>query len=137
MEKYEFKNHYPLWMWIIFFLTIVGAVLFSIVKDRYGMLLVWLPSFIILLFNNSCTYTITPDTFTMKARWLKPLHVFPLQNIIEIEREYTKNNRLKSIVIRYHKEAMHHNFLVIKKEDTDIESILNAILDYRPSVPVR
>lgn len=29
------------------------------------------------------------------------------------------------------------NFLVIKKEDTDIESILNAILDYRPSVPVR
>lgn len=137
MEKYEFKNHYPLWMWIIFLLTIVGAVLFSIVKDRYGILLVWLPSFIFLLFNASRTYTITPETFTMKVRWMKPLHVFPLQNITEIEKEYTKNNRFKSIVIRYYKGEMHHNFLVIKKDETDIEGILNAILDYRPSVPVR
>lgn len=116
---------------------IVGVTLFAIVEDRYGYLIVWLPSFIILLFNASRTYTITPDTFTMKARWMKPLHVFPLQNITEIEKEYTKSYQFKSIVIRYHKGEMHHNFLVIKKDETDIESILNAILDYCPSVPVR
>jgi hypothetical protein len=32
---------------------------------------------------------------------------------------------------------MYHNFLVIKKDDVNIEGILNAILHYRPSVSVR
>ena len=48
---------------------------------------------------------------------MKPRHVFPLQNITEIEKEYTKSGKLKSIVIRYRKEGMYHNFLVIKKDD--------------------
>ena len=33
--------------------------------------------------------------------------------------------------------AVDHNFLVIKKDDVNIEGILNAILHYRPSVSVR
>ena len=44
---------------------------------------------------------------------------------------------IKSIVIRYRKEGMYHNFLVIKKDDVNIEGILNAILHYHPSVSVR
>ena len=55
---------------------------------------------------------------------MKPRHVFPLQNITEIEKEYTKSGKLKSIVIRYRKEGMYHNFLVIKKDDVNIEGIL-------------
>ena len=47
---------------------------------------------------------------------MKPRHVFPLQNITEIEKEYTKSGKLKSIVIRYRKEGMYHNFLVIKEK---------------------
>ena len=82
-------------------------------------------------------YTITPDSFTLAIRGMKPQHVFPLQNITEIEKEYTKSGKLKSIVIRYRKEGMYHNFLVIKKDDVNIEGILNAILNYCPSVSVR
>ena len=81
--------------------------------------------------------TITPDSFTLAIRGMKPRHVFPLQNITEIEKEYTKSGKLKSIVIRYRKEGMYHNFLVIKKDDVNIEGILNAILHYHPSVSVR
>lgn len=55
-------------------------------------------------------YTITPDSFTLAIRGMKPRHVFPLQNITEIEKEYTKSGKLKSIVIRYRKEGMYHNF---------------------------
>ncbi|EFG16130.1 hypothetical protein CUU_1382 [Phocaeicola vulgatus PC510] len=40
-------------------------------------------------------------------------------------------------MIRYRKEGMYHNFLVIKKDDVNIEGILNAILHYHPSVSVR
>ena len=53
-------------------------------------------------------YTITPDSFALAIRGMKPQHVFPLQNITEIEKEYTKSGKLKSIVIRYRKEGMYH-----------------------------
>ena len=79
----------------------------------------------------------SPDSFILAIRGMKPRHVFPLQNITEIEKEYTKSGKLKSIVIRYRKEGMYHNFLVIKKDDVNIEGILNAILHYHPSVSVR
>ena len=76
-------------------------------------------------------------SFALAIRGMKPQHVFPLQNITEIEKEYTTSGKLKSIVIRYRKEGMYHNFLVIKKDDVNIEGILNAILNYCPSVSVR
>ena len=100
-------------------------------------MLVLTPSLLIMGVRLLSVYTITPDSFTLAIRGMKPQHVFPLQNITEIEKEYTKSGKLKSIVIRYRKEGMYHNFLVIKKDDVNIEGILNAILNYCPSVSVR
>ena len=108
------------------------------IRDRYASLLVLTPSLLIMGVRLLSVYTITPDSFALAIRGMKPQHVFPLQNITEIEKEYTKSGKLKSIiVIRYRKEGMYHNFLVIKKDDVNIEGILNAILNYCPSVSVR
>ena len=106
-------------------------------KNSDPSLLVLTPSLLIMGVRLLSVYTITPDSFTLAIRGMKPQHVFPLQNITEIEKEYTKSGKLKSIVIRYRKEGMYHNFLVIKKDDVNIEGILNAILNYCPSVSVR
>ena len=94
---------------------------------RYASLLVLTPPLLITGVRLLSVYTITPDSFILAIRGMKPRHVFPLQNITEIEKEYTKSGKLKSIVIRYRKEGMYHNFLVIKKDDVNIEGILNAI----------
>lgn len=110
---------------------------FFIAHGRYASLLVLTPPLLITGVRLLSVYTITPDSFTLAIRGMKPRHVFPLQNITEIEKEYTKSGKLKSIVIRYRKEGMYHNFLVIKKDDVNIEGILNAILHYHPSVSVR
>ena len=104
---------------------------------KISSLLVLTPPLLITGVRLLSVYTITPDSFTLAIRGMKPQHVFPLQNITEIEKEYTKSGKLKSIVIRYRKEGMYHNFLVIKKDDVNIEGILNAILNYCPSVSVR
>ena len=104
---------------------------------KISSLLVLTPPLLITGVRLLSVYTITPDSFTLAIRGMKPRHVFPLQNITEIEKEYTKSGKLKSIVIRYRKEGMYHNFLVIKKDDVNIEGILNAILNYCPSVSVR
>ena len=104
---------------------------------KISSLLVLTPPLLITGVRLLSVYTITPDSFALAIRGMKPQHVFPLQNITEIEKEYTKSGKLKSIVIRYRKEGMYHNFLVIKKDDVNIEGILNAILNYCPSVSVR
>lgn len=114
-----------------------GVYMLFIAHGRYASLLVLTPSLLIMGVRLLSVYTITPDSFTLAIRGMKPQHVFPLQNITEIEKEYTKSGKLKSIVIRYRKEGMYHNFLVIKKDDVNIEGILNAILNYCPSVSVR
>lgn len=114
-----------------------GVYMPFIAHGRYASLLVLTPSLLIMGVRLLSVYTITPDSFALAIRGMKPQHVFPLQNITEIEKEYTKSGKLKSIVIRYRKEGMYHNFLVIKKDDVNIEGILNAILNYCPSVSVR
>lgn len=114
-----------------------GVYMLFIAHGRYASLLVLTPSLLIMGVRLLSVYTITPDSFALAIRGMKPQHVFPLQNITEIEKEYTKSGKLKSIVIRYRKEGMYHNFLVIKKDDVNIEGILNAILNYCPSVSVR
>lgn len=116
---------------------LVACTCLFIAHGRYASLLVLTPSLLIMGVRLLSVYTITPDSFTLAIRGMKPRHVFPLQNITEIEKEYTKSGKLKSIVIRYRKEGMYHNFLVIKKDDVNIEGILNAILNYCPSVSVR
>ena len=126
MEKQEFRPGYPLWIWAVIAIMLVACTCLFIA-----------PPLLITGVRLLSVYTITPDSFTLAIRGMKPRHVFPLQNITEIEKEYTKSGKLKSIVIRYRKEGMYHNFLVIKKDDVNIEGILNAILHYRPSVSVR
>lgn len=118
-------------------IMLVACTCLFIAHGRYASLLVLTPPLLITGVRLLSVYTITPDSFILAIRGMKPRHVFPLQNITEIEKEYTKSGKLKSIVIRYRKEGMYHNFLVIKKDDVNIEGILNAILHYRPSVSVR
>ena len=138
MEKQEFRPSYPLWVWTVIAIMLVACTCLFIAHGRYASLLVLTPSLLIMGVRLLSVYTITPDSFALAIRGMKPQHVFPLQNITEIEKEYTKSGKLKSIiVIRYRKEGMYDNFLVIKKDDVNIEGILNAILNYCPSVSVR
>ena len=138
MEKQEFRPSYPLWVWTVIAIMLVACTCLFIAHGRYASLLVLTPSLLIMGVRLLSVYTITPDSFALAIRGMKPQHVFPLQNITEIEKEYTKSGKLKSIiVIRYRKEGMYHNFLVIKKDDVNIEGILNAIFNYCPSVSVR
>ena len=138
MEKQEFRPSYPLWVWTVIAIILVACTCLFIAHGRYASLLVLTPSLLIMGVRLLSVYTLTPDSFALAIRGMKPQHVFPLQNITEIEKEYTKSGKLKSIiVIRYRKEGMYHNFLVIKKDDVNIEGILNAILNYCPSVSVR
>ena len=138
MEKQEFRPSYPLGVWTVIAIMLVACTCLFIAHGRYASLLVLTPSLLIMGVRLLSVYTITPDSFALAIRGMKPQHVFPLQNITEIEKEYTKSGKLKSIiVIRYRKEGMYHNFLVIKKDDVNIEGILNAILNYCPSVSVR
>ena len=120
MEKQEFRPGYPLWIWAVIAIMLVACTCLFIAHGRYASLLVLTPSLLIMVRLLS-VYTITPDSFTLAIRGMKPRHVFPLQNITEIEKEYTKSGKLKSIVIRYRKEGMYHNFLVIKKDDVNSE----------------
>jgi hypothetical protein len=98
---------------------LVACTCLFIAHGRYASLLVLTPPLLITGVRLLSVYTITPDSFTLAIRGMKPRHVFPLQNITEIEKEYTKSGKLKSIVIRYRKEGMYHNFLVIKKDVLD------------------
>lgn len=136
MEKYEFRFRYPRWTWFMVAAAICGGILFAVLKEKYDLIIIWIPCFLILLINVTRIYTVTPEAFTVSAKMLKP-RTFLLRNITEIEKEYTSNDRLKSIVIRYREKNMYHNYLVIKKDEADIEGIMNAILEYCPSVPVR
>ena len=138
MEKQEFRPSYPLWVWTVIAIMLVACTCLFIAHGRYASLLVLTPSLLIMGVRLLSVYTITPDSFALAIRGMKPQHVFPLQNITEIEKEYTKSGKLKSIiVIRYRKEGMYHTFFVIKKDDVNIEGILIAILNYCPSVSVR
>ena len=104
MEKQEFRPSYPLWVWTVIAIMLVACTCLFIAHGRYASLLVLTPSLLIMGVRLLSVYTITPDSFALAIRGMKPQHVFPLQNITEIEKEYTKSGKLKSIVIRYGKK---------------------------------
>ena len=120
MEKYEFRTKQPLWIWITAVLLIGCVSVYAIKTHNYFLIIMW-----------SVYYA-----FSLSYAWLKP-RTFRLEDITSVERKYTKEHHLSSLVIRYSAPDMHHNFFEIKKCDTDVEGILNAILDYHPSVSVR
>ena len=135
MEKYEFKAKQPLWIWITAIILIGCVLAYAIKTGNYFLVAMWAVYYSFVLVNGRRVYTITPDSFMMKQGVDKP-RTFLLENITEIEKKYTKDHHLKSVIVQYTVDNVHHNFFEIKKYDTDVEGILNAILDYRPSVPV-
>lgn len=134
MEKYEFRTRYPWWLWLMVGITVLGSFIFLMIKERYDLAvtcgIIWIPYLAILLMNHSRTYTVTPESFTVTTKFLKPRFI-PLQNIIELEKTYIGNNRLKSLVIRYYTKDMYRSFLTINKNEVDVESMAEAILATR------
>lgn len=139
MEKYEFRTRYPWWLWLMVVIAVPGSFIFLMIKERYDLAvtcgIIWIPYLAILLINHSRTCTVTPESFTVTTKFLKPRSI-PLQNIIGLEKTYVGNNRLKSLVIRYHTRDMYRNFLAVNRNEVDVESVVKAILIFRPSVPV-
>lgn len=135
MEKYEFRARQPLWIWATAIILVGCVSIYAIKTGNYFLVAIWVLYYLFVWVNGHRVYTITPDSFKMKQGLDQP-RMFLLENITGIERKYTKDHQLKSVMVKYTADNMHHNFFEIKKYDTDIEGILNAILDYRPSVPV-
>lgn len=135
MEKYEFRAKQPLWIWLSAVVILGCTTAYALATENYFLVAIWLFYFVFLVINTHRRYIITPDSFAMKVGFSKP-RTFSLDDITEIEKKYTKNRHVKSAVVRYSEDKMHHNFLELRRFDTDVEGILDAILDYRPSVPV-
>ena len=87
MEKQEFRPGYPLWIWAVIAIMLVACTCLFIAHGRYASLLVLTPPLLITGVRLLSVYTITPDSFILAIRGMKPRHVFPLQNITEIEKE--------------------------------------------------
>ena len=79
MEKQEFRPSYPLWVWTVIAIMLVACTCLFIAHGRYASLLVLTPSLLIMGVRLLSVYTITPDSFTLAIRGMKPQHVFPLQ----------------------------------------------------------
>lgn len=62
---------------------------------------------------------------------------FPLANITEIERKMSKNEEIRSIIVRYSEDKIYHNFFEIKGHNVNVKAILDAIQDYYPTVLIR
>lgn len=135
MEKYEFRSKCSLWIWVTGVALIAASILFAYVKGRYELPVIWLIYFALTIPNAMRRYTITPDDLTIKVGWAKP-QTFPLKDIVEIERKFYKNGNPKSLLIRYMHSGMPHNFHEIRKSETDINGVLQAIQDYYPGVKV-
>ncbi len=99
MEKQEFRPSYPLWVWTVIAIMLVACTCLFIAHGRYASLLVLTPSLLIMGVRLLSVYILLL-ILSLAIRGMKPQHVFPLQNITEIEKEYTKSGKLKSIVIR-------------------------------------
>ena len=102
-------------------------------KERYDLVvtcgIIWIPYLAILLISHSRTYTVTPESFTVTTKLLKPRSI-PLLNIIGLEKTYIRNNRPKSLVIRYRTKDMYRSFLAINRNEVDIEGVLEAVLAF-------
>ena len=86
------------------------------------------PVILLTLLRQTILY-ITPD-------WEKT-RKFPLANITEIERKMSKNEEIRSIIVRYSEDKIYHNFFEIKGHNVNVKAILDAIQDYYPTVLIR
>lgn len=134
MEKYEFRTKCTL-MWPALALFVVAAMLYGFTMHQYVLIVTWGLYFIFLFITSIRTFIITPDSFTVKPKLLKA-KTFLLKDIVEIERKFPKQGKTKSIIIRYTHHNMPHNFIELRKSEVDIDRILEAIIDYNPSVKV-
>ena len=82
-------------------ITVSGSFILLMMKERYDLVvtcgIIWIPYLAILLISHSRTYTVTPESFTVTTKLLKPRSI-PLLNIIGLEKTYIRNNRPKSLV---------------------------------------
>ena len=133
MEKYEFRTRCPWWLWLMVGFTVSGSFILLMMKERYDLVvtcgIIWIPYLAILLISHSRTYTVTPESFTVTTKLLKPRSI-PLLNIIGLEKTYIRNNRPKSLVIRYRTKDMYRSFLAINRNEVDIEGVLEAVLAF-------
>ena len=57
--------------------------------------------------------------------------------ISQIERKMSKNEEIRSIIVRYSEDKIYHNFFEIKGHNVNVKAILDAIQDYYPTVLIR
>ncbi len=49
----------------------------------------------------------------------------------------SKNEEIRSIIVRYSEDKIYHNFFEIKGHNVNVKAILDAIQDYYPTVLIR
>ena len=103
---------------------------------KYELGIIWLIYAIITFLAGHFTYTITPTYFIYNPG-LGKTRKFPLANITEIERKMSKNEEIRSIIVRYSEDKIYHNFFEIKGHNVNVKAILDAIQDYYPTVLIR
>ena len=136
MEKYEFRTKQPLWVWIPIAFILIFAIIYVGMIKKYELGIIWLIYAIITFLAGHFTYTITPNYFIYKPG-LGKTRKFPLANITEIERKMSKNEEIRSIIVRYSEDKIYHNFFEIKGHNVNVKAILDAIQDYYPTVLIR
>lgn len=136
MEKYEFRTKQPLWVWIPIAFILIFAIIYVGMTKKYELGIIWLIYAVITFLAGHFTYTITPNYFIYKPG-LGKTRKFPLANITEIERKMSKNEEIRSIIVRYSEDKIYHNFFEIKGHNVNVKAILDAIQDYYPTVLIR
>ena len=99
MEKYEFRTKQPLWVWRPIAFILIFAIIYVGMTKKYELGIIWLIYAIITFLAGHFTYTITPNYFIYKPG-LGKTRKFPLANITEIERKMSKNEEIRSIIVR-------------------------------------
>ena len=112
MEKYEFRTKQPLWVWIPIAFILIFAIIYVGMTKKYELGIICNPG-------------------------LGKTRKFPLANITEIERKMSKNEEIRSIIVRYSEDKIYHNFFEIKGHNVNVKAILDAIQDYYPTVLIR
>ena len=125
MEKYEFRTKQPLWVWIPIAFILIFAIIYVGMTKKYELGIIWLIYAIITFLAGHFTYTITPNYFIYNPG-LGKTRKFPLANITEIERKMSKNEEIRSIIVRYSEDKIYHNFF--KENILNILIILSSIL---------
>ena len=105
MEKYEFRTKQPLWVWIPIAFILIFAIIYVGMTKKYELGIIWLIYAIITFLAGHFTYTITPNYFIYNPG-LGKTRKFPLANITEIERKMSKNEEIRSIIVRYSEDKI-------------------------------